>query len=493
MCAQPCRLPFSACKNPEGCVLSLKDLSLVNKTAELKKLGVTSLKIEGRMKRPEYVAAAVTALRSAADGTPPDMDSLRAVFSRSGFTDGYFTGKRQDMFGVREKEDVVSAKKVLPGLRQLYKNEGKADSVTFKATVKSHKPFELTAKDGSGNSVTIQGAMAQEAVNKALDHEFLTRQLSKLGDTVFTLEKVDGDIDEGLTLSAKEINEARRTAVSKLSEKRILSNTPSYKIYPFKKETKNREKSPARIRARISSINQLEAVLSADKIIIPSEEFLKCSVSDCDKFIIEPPRFIENEKDVINTLMRCREKGASHLMCSNPAYITSGAELGFKLHGDFGLNITNSYSLKRLEAMGVSDALLSFELKLSQISRLESEIDTGIIAYGYLPAMLMRNCPIKNEIGCKKCKKKISDRTGRSFTAVCHGNYTELLNSQCLYMADRLSEIKNVSFITLYFTSESKAQAEDIIKWYSNGKKPDSDITRGLYYRGVLMPKDGST
>ena len=120
-CAQACRLPFTAAKNPQAAALSLKDLCLLPHYQQLCADGIASLKIEGRMKRPEYVAAAVTALRQLKEGKQPDLQMLRAVFSRSGFTDGYYTGQRKQMFGVRQKEDVTAANAVLPKLAELAK------------------------------------------------------------------------------------------------------------------------------------------------------------------------------------------------------------------------------------------------------------------------------------------------------------------------------------------------------------------------------------
>ena len=100
-CAQPCRLPFTVEGQGEN-VLSLKDMSLVEKLPLLQEMGIDSVKIEGRMKRPEYVAAAVTACRMALAGERPDLHSLQAVFSRSGFTSGYFDAKvDKTMFGFR--------------------------------------------------------------------------------------------------------------------------------------------------------------------------------------------------------------------------------------------------------------------------------------------------------------------------------------------------------------------------------------------------------
>ena len=266
----------------------------------------------------------------------------------------------------------------------------------------------------------------------------------------------------------------------------IKRNTPEYICVPLDIDPENKIESLKEIRVRISNQNQLDAVSEADRIIIPTNVFLNNRYENISKIIIEPPRFIYNEAEIFGVLKKCKSLGAEHLMCSNPAYIKIGKELGFKLHGDFGLNTANSYSLNFLKKMNFEDTVLSFEMKLKQISSLRKAISTGIIAYGYLPVMLTKNCPIKNEVGCEKCKKIIFDRTGRANKIVCHGNYTEILNAQALYLADRLEDLKNISFITLYFTDEGPDEIKKIIDEYRFGYSSKDNITRGLYYRGVI-------
>lgn len=484
-CAQPCRLPYSVYKNPQFNGLSLKDLSLVNHLQKLSDIGVFSLKIEGRMKRPEYVAAAVCACRQSLNGQTPDMALLRSIFSRSGFTDGYFTGKFSNMFGSREKEDVIAAKDILPDIRKKYSHEKKSGKLDFYAEIKKDNPVKLTVSDGC-DSVTVTGEIPETAINKPIDFTYLERQLSKLGGTIYQFGNLNADIDEGLILSAKSINALRREAVELLDQKTIKRNTPEYICVPLDIGLENKIESLKEIRVRISNQNQLDAVSEADRIIIPTNVFLNNRYENISKIIIEPPRFIYNEAEIFGVLKKCKSLGAEHLMCSNPAYIKIGKELGFKLHGDFGLNTANSYSLNFLKKMNFEDTVLSFEMKLKQISLLRKSIATGIIAYGYLPVMLTKNCPIKNEVGCEKCKKIIFDRTGRANKIVCHGNYTEILNAQALYLADRLEDLKNISFITLYFTDEGPDEIKKIIDEYRFGYSAKDNITRGLYYRGVI-------
>lgn len=485
LCAQPCRLPYSACNNRDATALSLKDLSLLKHLIKMKSLGVTSFKIEGRMKRPEYVASAVMACIRSLDGETPDMSLLKAIFSRNGFTDSYYTGTLENMFGCREKEDVIAAAKILPSIRKEYSREIKTCTVHFYISVISDMPVSLTAKC-QGEQATVFGEVPQKALKRPVDADYIQRQLSKLGGTIYDFGGLIAKIDGGLMLSAKSINALRREVIEKLNQKKIKKNSPKYSFKPLDISFNNNRETLSQIRMRISDISQLDAVKTADSIIMPAEEFLKCDNAPSSKIIVEPPRFIYDEEKVCAVLKKCREKGSEHLMCNNISYIKTGRELGFKLHGDFGLNISNSYSLDFFKNQGLEDTLISFEMKLGQINSLKKNITTGIIAYGYLPAMLLKNCPIKNEIGCKKCSKSLSDRTGRSNKIVCYGNYTELLNSQPLYLADRKDEIKNVSFITLYFTNETPKQIASIINEYKTSGKKHENITRGLYYRGII-------
>ena len=225
LCAQPCRLNFT-CDKREN-VLSLKDLSLIPHLREIEKIGVVSVKIEGRMKRPEYVAAAVTACRKALAGETPDMENLRAVFSRSGFTDSYYNGTFEKMQGVRTKEDVTAAPKAINELKQLYKDVYKRYSVDISAEIHDGQPSECTA-ECSGVSVTVTGGVPQQAINKPSTAEDIAARLSKLGGTVFEPGKVSCNIDSGLILSASAVNSLRRDVIDKLSEKIIERNNPNY-------------------------------------------------------------------------------------------------------------------------------------------------------------------------------------------------------------------------------------------------------------------------
>lgn len=487
LCAQPCRLPYSACSDPNANALSLKDLSLMRHLIKMQTFGVSSFKIEGRMKRPEYVASAVMACVQALDGCAPDMSLLKSVFSRNGFTDGYYTGKRQDMFGTRQKEDVTAAAKLLPEIRKNYSRGIKTGTVHFSALIKRDQPVIIEG-EYNGNCVQVIGEPPEPAIKKPLDVDYLERQLSKLGGTIYDFGGLTAEIDKGVTLSAAAINAMRREAIEKLDALKIKRSLPEYTFEELSPVTASQPEQLTQMRIRISHIHQLEGAANADHIIVPLKLFLReqDKFGDISKVIIEPPRFILNEDDIAEKLRECADLGATHLMCNNLAYVKTGKLLGMTLHGDFFLNISNSYSLKVYENMGLEDVTLSFEMKLGQIAALKKNIPTGILAYGYIPVMLTRNCPVKNEVGCERCSKKLYDRKGVENSLICHGEYVEILNSQPLYMADRLDEIRNVSFITLYFTEETAEETAQIIAEYSTEGIKHDNITRGLYYRGVL-------
>lgn len=479
LCAQTCRLPFSAC-GKGSYVLSLKDLSLIEELSKIEKLGVVSLKIEGRMKRPEYVAAAVTALKETVSGDylGETRNTLRSVFSRSGFTSGYFDGKTgTDMFGTRSKEDVVAAAGVLKELSRLYDKEKPLVKLDMDFVMRRGKEALLTA-NALGRTVNITGAAPQQAVKTPLTQESVKNRLSKLGGTQFYAGKINADIDGGLVMSASEINDMRRRAVEELSV--------------FKKETveaKPLEIPPERsvntalpyFTARFANVSQIPDPHPFKRIFLPvwskTEGIIKHNAG------VELPRgLFGSEKRLANRLKELKKAGVKQALCGNIGSLKLARDMGFEVFGDFGLNVFNSMS-----AVTVPHPVLSFELTLSEANAVNAK-DTGVIVYGKLPLMLTRNCPVKCTVGCEKCGKKgtLRDRKGKTFQVVC-SSYpcVEILNSVPVYLADKFKDVKT-DFAHFYFTDESKEQVKNIIALYKNGSPAPFEFTRGLYYRGVF-------
>lgn len=487
MCAQACRLPFNAVDGGERYDLSLKDLCGIPHIKALADMGAASFKIEGRMKRAEYVAAAVTACRAALDGKEPDLDTLRAVFSRSGFTDGYLTGNLgADMFGYRKKEDVTAAEAVLPKLKESFRKEVKCSGcrADFHAELRRGKPAKLEMRCGE-ITVSAEGPLPEEAKKRPADLDYIRRQVEKLGDTVYTVGNISADIDDGLMISAASLNAMRRETVGKMDTALISERTPRYKCNAVSLYTKVERRYLKRLRVRISELGQLGGIPDdVEDIVIPLR--LCGEISANEKFILAPPRFIADEERVVKNLAEAKNAGFGRLLCVNLAYVKIGRELDFELCGGFGLNIVNPYAAETAAGLGLADITAGFEAKLSKIGGLCGGIPVGIIVYGRLPVMLTRNCPIKSAVGdCKKCTKRLKDRTGREFPVMCGEGYCEILNSDVLMMTDRKDEI-SADFAELDFYEESAEEIRRVIKLFREGKRAmETGFTRGLYYRGV--------
>ncbi len=486
-CGQACRLPFSAAGNKNASALSLKDLSLIPKITELSETNPDSLKIEGRMKRPEYTAVCVHELHAALNGGTPDMDRLGKVFSRSGFTDGYFTGRRTNMFGIRQKSDVVSAQSVFPEIHELYRNEKGVHTMDIHAEIKNSMPVKITAHCGNFTA-EVFSEPPETARSRPIDLDMLSRQLSRLGGTVYTAGNITAEIDDGLTVTAGNLNKLRRSLTEKMNDILITQNRPAYHITDYSPAFKKSAALPVRkkieIRAFCRTAQQLEAALeSAAYVIAPAELLIKLSdnILDKNRIIISPPRFISNEEKTLSQLTRLRKNGFSRMLCHTPDSIALGKKAGLVLHGGFGLNIFNSYSAEAMKRLGLEDVTFSFEAKLSQINNVSADIPVGAVIGGRLPVMLTRNCPIKNEVGCGRCTKALTDRTGRIFPVCCCEDYTEILNSSILYMPEITAQPGALSFGIIMLYDENANQTRALLNW----EKPDGNLTHGLYYRGI--------
>ncbi len=498
MCAQPCRLPFQA-KGGIQCGLSLKDMSLIPRIQELCELGVAALKIEGRMKRPEYVAAAVTACRLARDGGEPDMELLQSVFSRSGFTSGYFDGQiDKKMFGIRGREDVMAARPALKDAQALYKDEFPGVGISLEFSMKRDTPTTLSVQDQDSNHVKVSGEIPQIAINKPTDAERAGAGLSKLGGTPYRLDGTSFNIEGGLMLPVSALNDLRRRALEELTKLRA-----SVRHVAFVDRVETLDNPPLHqsgreqpeIRVRLHSRRQLTPQLleEAADISLPVKELLKGlseeSIPSFDHYTAEIPRilFPGDEQWLIKALVELRKLGVKSAWCGSLGAIKLALEAGMSPKGGYSLGVTNFLSLEELTKAGLEDCQLSFELLLSDARRLNGDVPVGILAYGRLPAMAVRNCPIKAAGGCAQCGgfETMTDRTGTKFMVDCSDGIAEIFNSVPLYLADRIDELLSFDFLTLYFTDEDAGKCLAILSAFRKKAPPQGDWTRGLYYRGV--------
>lgn len=493
LCAQPCRLPFGI-NGKGGSNLSLKDLSLVEELDRLRKAGVCSFKIEGRMKRPEYVAAAVTACKNSLNNINDNEinDSLRAVFSRSGFTKGYFEGKLgSEMFGTRRKEDVEGAAGVLSGLQRLYDNENPLIPVDFSLKFKENEPMVLTAGSMGFEVYAVSEKSPEPALNKAISNEELVQRISKCGGTQFFARKVDVDFTEGLNVSAGAMNALRRNVLEllekKISGKNIIAVKPDdYKIKPH-------TASNYTTHARFFREEQIpESLDDISRVILPievsGETVEKLEKSGIETAVEIPAAVFSNADKYIEKLTELKKYGLSLAwICTlDGAGIAEKAGLAFA--SGFGMNIYNSFSLDEAEKLGAKDCLLSCELSVSEISRLGGDVPRGVMLYGRIPLMMTRNCPVKNKLSCAECGSEsfLVDRMGVEFPVLCKNGVSFVLNSRVLWLGDKKEEFRNTDFGLLYFTNESREECGNVISAFQKAAQPPEEFTRGLYFRKVL-------
>ncbi|MGN0537369.1 MAG: DUF3656 domain-containing protein [Acutalibacteraceae bacterium] len=499
-CAQTCRLPFKAAGGT-GHDLSLKDISLISHLQELESIGVTSAKIEGRMKRPEYVAAAVTACRQQRDNGAVSEEierSLRAVFSRSGFTDGYFTGRRGvEMFGIREKENVTAAtNKVFAELRGLYKDESKRVPIECLFDIREGQPSKLICSDYEGHKAEIEGTVPETARNVPLTEEKCKNAFSKTGGTVFNAAVIDGTVGEGLSLSAADMNVMRREALERLYSQRSAVTTVPFTM-PVLPVTDTRQGIvPKKYRVRLTDCVVPEEFSDCDLIYVPYnrplQEYEKLLERGLPLGIEIPRGMFGLERQIATRLAEIRDKlGIYDVLASNVGAVQMAKELNMDIHGGFGLNLMNTAAIDWAERMGIMDCEVSFELTLEQISRLGGRLPIGLIAYGHLPLMLTRNCPAQNDgKGCKNCmvtKKTpyLRDRKKIDFPMQCYGACTEILNAVPLILSDRKNEIKGVDFTVFRFSVENLVEKVKNSPVFNKNNTEKKAFTRGLYYRGV--------
>ncbi len=488
LCAQPCRLDFNSGKREYA--LSLKDMSHISHIGELAAAGVSSLKIEGRMKRPEYVSAAVIACREALAGKTPDLTNLRAVFSRSGFTDGYLTGKRDlQMFGHRTKEDVAASGTVLGEIASGYRNELSRVPVQMDLIIAENKKSVLTVTDGVFTA-SAEGEIPEKARTKGTDYETALSSLSKTGGTPFVLKTLTATLDASLILPQGKLNSLRKEALEKLLQMRSEIRAAQF-ARSFSQPSPGVHEGEAKIRVRLGGRDQyFDELCKAERIYVPFSEIDANLISKLgDKLICEMPRLIfpMKESALEEELAQLKKLGVSRVCAGNIGSVRMALRLGFRVHGGFDLNILNSESLIKYEEMGLKDTLLSYEIGLRDAAALGGEIERGIIGYGYLPLMIFRNCPAKAEKGCGKCngQAEIFDRTGANFGIVCSSReYSSLHNHVPLYLGDK--KISATDFAVLYFTHEDRTECQRIWAEYLSGEPYNGRYTRGLYYRKLL-------
>ena len=474
-CAQPCRLPYNG-KYP----LSLKDLSLSNHIPELIRSGVASLKIEGRMKAPEYVYTVTSIYRRLLDegraATGQENEQLRRAFSRGGFTDGYFVNKTSSgMTGIRSDNDKQDSKAISLG-----KFEAKRVPVKASCTITLGEPAEMTLTFG-GRSVTAIGDIPSPAEKSPLTTDGVKARLSKMGNTNLLLdpEDIDLTLDENINLSPSSLNALRRKAAEMIESCERELGEVHYK--PIARSVESRPKITAQFMREdgfVSANARNERLIqNIDIAFLPYNSSLG-SLEIAGGVYLPPIIFDCESEQVISALKKARENGVMYALVSNIGQIDLVRELGFKAVGDFRLNVTNSESAQVYRQMGVEHLILSPELTLPKAR----DIGGGLISYGRIPLMITERCFISENFGCDNCSSAfLTDRKGERFPMMREFEHRNLIfNSVPTYMGDRQAELSanKIDSTHLIFTIERGRDIVDVLSRHRSGRSLDGPARR---------------
>ena len=473
-CAQPCRLPYRT-EGDNKYPLSLKDLSLARHIPELIDAGIASLKIEGRMKSPEYVLAVTSVFRTLLDECRPatrdEMNYLASIFSRGGFTDGYFTKNiGSHMLGVRSEQDKSITRSLPP-----FEGLTRAAALDFDARILRGQPMTLTVSDGK-RTVTVSGGVPEDAIKSPSEHSALLRNLTKLGGTPYTVGNATLELDSGLAIPVSKINALRREALAELGGSERPALPESLDATPAKPGGKRQKMRVA----RFTSPEQItpKAREYFDLIYLPLDNYAPIA----DGVVLPPVIFDSERKAAAKLLHKAAEAGAKHALVGNVGHVSLAVEAGLQIHGDFRLNVTSTATVAQLERLGIADTILSPELTLPQIRDIKG--NTGAVVYGRIPLMVLEKCIGKDIADCADCqagKVTLLDRMRVSFPVLREWQHRSMIyNSLPTYMADRADRLADAGIICQHFifSTESAARVNDVIEAYKTGAAPDGTVRR---------------
>ena len=505
-CAQPCRLPygygrFESTRYP----LSLKDNCLAGELDELRRMGVASIKIEGRMKRPEYVAIVTRAYRTVLNGgklMPSDLQELETAFSRQGFTDGYFRGQTgSDMFGRRQEgEDTAD---LFASARATYEQgEPQRIGVRFYAMIRRGEPAQLAVEDPDGNLCRTRGPVPEQAVYRSLTPQDLEQQLKKTGGTPYLCTAVRSSLDPDLMLPASAINAMRRDVIAELTAKRgraapahlnAYDEPPRYDGIAGEPQLTIAVRTAGQITSRMLSMKPTVLYVPLSELAEHPDLPQRVSVETQLAAIL--PRVIWSGElaPIARQLRTVYEMGVRQVLAGNLGQLHIARAAGFAVRGDFGLNIVNSRAMRYLREQGLDSQLLSFELTLPQIRDISKAVPAELLIYGRLPLMLMENCVMKNRTGICACQTgtvRLVDRVGEEFPIVKDPGTCRnvLLNGKKLYLLDKKDAFRGMGLwaLRLQFTTENPSEIDKVLMDYQGRAVFDAgSYTRGLYSRGV--------
>ena len=503
-CAQPCRQSYGYGRWQNKHPLSLKDNCLVHYLKDLDAMGVASIKLEGRMKKPEYVAAVTGIYRQALESgnvTREMMAGLHTAFNRQGFTNGYYSADLGlNMFGIREdtRDDPQWAKQ----MRQTYEAaENGLVPVAFHASIRP-EGSTLTVTDPDGRVCTLNGPVPETARVMELTEDALNARLEKTGGTPYYCMDVRSEISPGLTLSASAINAMRRDVLNLLTAQRARREEVRISR-PNKIITFPGHRTPPVLTVQVTSQEQITGRLlkMAPQVLYVPLHILAQDPAFCTLLAQQVrvcavlPRIVHDGElnELRRQLRSVKGSGVREVLVGNLGLLLPARECGMRIRGDFSLNLYNSGAVNTMRELELLSACLSFEMTLPQIRDVSKGVPCEILAYGRLPLMVTENCLIKNKTGectCHLAPTKLIDKTGAEFPVLKDGASCRsvLLNGKKLNWLDRQDDLARLGLwaTRLYFTTENPREVDQVLSSYHDPIPFDPGAcTRGLYLRGL--------
>lgn len=484
LCAQPCRLPYDRVDGRVGdkYPLSLKDMSLAGHVREIIDSGVASLKIEGRMKSPEYVRGVTKIWRrlldEGRDATADDVRELAELFSRGGFSDGYYTESvGRKMLGVRSEEDKQASRET-----EKFNKIKRKIPVNMQVTLFEGNPSLLTVscKD---KQVMVTGETPQAAINAPVDESTVKKCMGKLGDSCFTLENIKIDLGKNLMMPISQLNALRRAGISALEDE--LAAVKPVRVEAV--ELPKPENRPVSRRVgRFSNLGQITERARGffDLILLPLDAFDESA----DGIVMPPVIFDSEMARATELLKKAVAKGAKHAVVTNLGQIEMLKKHApdLTLIADFRFNAGNDQTVRFFEDLGFDSVVLSAELTPPQIRDIKGA--KAAIVYGRIPLMTLEKCVIKELYGdkraCDVCalgKAEMKDRRGFIFPVVREYPHRNIvLNSLPTQMSDREGELaaSGVTDRHFLFTTESPREVDRVIEDYELCRAPAGKVRR---------------
>lgn len=484
LCAQPCRLPYAFTEGRVGdkYPLSLKDMSLAGHVREIIESGVSSLKIEGRMKSPEYVRGVTRIWRrlldEGRDATADEIGELSELFSRGGFSDGYYTGNvGRKMLGIRSEEDKQASREV-----EKFHKIGRKVPVSMKIRLAVGEPCRLTVTCKE-KSVTVEGEVPQAAINAPLDEGAVRKCMAKLGDSCFTLENIEIDLGERLMMPVSQLNALRREAVKALEdEMAAVAPQRVEEVETSKPEGAPKQRNVGRFCAKEQITDSAKEYF--DIILLPLDRFEPIA----DGFVMPPVIFDSEKERAVDLIRKAVADGAKYAVVTNLGQVEMLKAHAPKLAwiADFRFNAGNNETVCFFERLGFESTVVSAELTLPQIRDLNGS--KAAVIYGRIPLMTLEKCVTKelygDKKGCEICSRgeaEMKDRRGFVFPVIREFPHRNIvLNSLPTQMSDREQELASAGVTDRHFlfTVESPYEVDRVIEDYKLHRAPGGKVRR---------------